>query len=948
MRRLTALFAPKRSSKSDAGSSVLSDTPSTTHSSTENKNGSSQPPNGPPPKQQKPRSGFFRSLSRHGSSTAVQPDANLETKSKRHPMPSLVTDPSSSASSSSAGGPYTPDDDRASSNLAPPEPYRVSSWLHNTSDPALAPDSLPAGIRQLPTKPALAKPQLRIDTQDDSEDDTSSEGSSESELVLSSGTQRLVAQSPLAYFHALTVSTTTPSFSPPPVVQISGYPVYPRSCNYVGSVPKENDLRSLMFKKRLLEKISAGRLSASDTADLAAFGTRSRAPPARPPPFSIVLNDESVKLVKSCDTYSRGLRSWVDRPCFEERMVLYLPEGPAGEFQVLRINGTEFGVAALEFSEGLEAMSGLDMYAEDPIPTSNFSPPTPSVSITLSPPAMTPALAPPVLNKTTQPPVSQAQARNSLYSPSPLRIEHSTTPGVGVSGASSSLHSDSTIIYPPASSPTSSVSTPTIVLSPQPPEVQKTRPMSQPPVKQGVRFAEEEKDDSVPAAYVTRIRQKREEKARFLQREKERRAHEEERRKHEDERRRQEEERRKWEREREAWERERRAMEEERKKKLYAEEVAAARARREDTRMGSLPRSSSGSAIMWDGDREREKERRGREAMPSYLRPNYDISNAPGSRRGVSDPSVPRVSHSRNESPGSSRPPSIGGAGSINGSVRGSSRPPSMYSTPPSSATDIHSRERRDSKASKRASIASAPEVWAGMDRQSFAPVAWGLNPAMIPPVPPLPPVPMMPVMPMFPYPVDMPLLPPTPPFMLQQYGPRKPSSQSRSHSSSPTIGSHRLPSNHSSDRVNQQSSSQPSSPSRVHHERRASGDVADLHKSRHLSGPPAHPSSTQSHDRRSVTSSSNRSQHNTAGASNSSSRKVSEGQRSSTSRPSNPPRTHTLPAMASMPVHMHHFPPPVSVPYATPTPVMTASWTQPAFQNLSRPTATKRQTTIS
>ena len=210
----------------------------------------------------------------------------------------------------------------------------------------------------------------------------------------------------------------------------------------------------------------------------------------------------------------------------------------------------------------------------------------------------------------------------------------------------------------------------------------------------------------MPAGYVMRIKQKREEKARFLQMERERRVHEEQRRKHEEERRRQEEEKSRWEKEKAAWDRERKAMEDERKKRQYTDELAAARSRRENSRVGAVPNTLGGSPILWDGDRELEKERRGREAMPTYLRPTYDNSPLPAGPRRGSDTNVPSTA-TRNGSPGSSRPPSIGGSGSASGSVRGSSRPPSMYSTPPSSATDIHSRERRESRASKRGSINS-------------------------------------------------------------------------------------------------------------------------------------------------------------------------------------------------------------------------------------------------
>ena len=80
----------------------------------------------------------------------------------------------------------------------------------------------------------------------------------------------------------------------------------------------------------------------------------------------------------------------------------------------------------------------------------------------------------------------------------------------------------------------------------------------------------------------------------FLAAERERRQHDEARRKHE-------EEQRKWEEERAAWEKEKRAMEEERRKRMYAEEVAAARSRRESTRLGLAPVSNEGLATgQWD------------------------------------------------------------------------------------------------------------------------------------------------------------------------------------------------------------------------------------------------------------------------------------------------------------------------------------------------------------
>ncbi|EEB90023.1 hypothetical protein MPER_11827, partial [Moniliophthora perniciosa FA553] len=116
-------------------------------------------------------------------------------------------------------------------------------------------------------------------------------------------------------------------------------------------------------------------------------------------------------------------------------------------------------------------------------------------------------------------------------------------------------------------------------------------------VKRGVRFAEDEKEDNIPIGYVMRIRKQKEEKARFLREEKERRQFEEEKRKVEEERRRRDQERIEWEKERKAWERERKVIEEERKSRLYAEEIIASRQRAEGNRTGTRIATGSSSSL---------------------------------------------------------------------------------------------------------------------------------------------------------------------------------------------------------------------------------------------------------------------------------------------------------------------------------------------------------------
>lgn len=263
-----------------------------------------------------------------------------------------------------------------------------------------------------------------------------------------------------------------------------------------------------------------------------------------------------------------------------------------------------------------------------------------------------------------------------------------------------------------------------------------------PTTRRGVRFAENvDKEDSVPLGYILRHRKRREEKTLFLQREKERREHEEEKLRHEAER-------QQWEQEKRQWHKEKRTVEEGKRQKQFAEEISAARVRRE--LHFALPSSQA-----------KEQDRKPREA---YTRPTYDP------RRQIESPSQTRPPRSRNDSSSSSMQgslPQSESAGPL------ASRPGSTFSVV--SSEDIRTRAGRNSR---RGSVVSE-----STQRSIFTPVytyGW-------PPVPPLPqvlPIPVYPSvqgMPMMPQvPLDMPLLPPTAPFMRQQYS-RSPSPRNSS-----------------------------------------------------------------------------------------------------------------------------------------------------------------------
>ena len=254
--------------------------------------------------------------------------------------------------------------------------------------------------------------------------------------------------------------------------------------------------------------------------------------------------------------------------------------------------------------------------------------------------------------------------------------------------------------------------------------------------RRGVRFAENvDKEDSVPLSYILRHKKRREEKTLFLQQEQIRREHEEEKLKHEAER-------QQWEQEKRQWQKEKRTIEESKRQKQFAEEIAAARVRRESHY--ALPSSQS-----------REQDRNPRDA---YTRPTYD------QRRQTESPSQTRPPLSRNVSFSSKQ----GGLAQSESAGPLASRPPSAFSM--ASSEDVRTRVSRNSR---RGSVVSESS-----QRSLISPVyAYGWPP--VPPLPQMLPIPVypsiqaMPIMPQFP--LDMPLLPPTAPFMRQQYN-RSPS----------------------------------------------------------------------------------------------------------------------------------------------------------------------------
>ena len=344
-------------------------------------------------------------------------------------------------------------------------------------------------------------------------------------------------------------------------------------------------------------------------------------------------------------------------------------------------------------------------------------------------------------------------------------------------------------------------------------------------VKRIVRFAEEDDDDGIPL-HMVRLKKKREEKANFLRLEQLKRAREEE-----EGRKRQEQEALEKERRRQAKERERRETD----KALYAETIAAARLRREGHRAGTILPSnttnssdplatSSSSASLRNSERNNLTDSRRLSSKPTFD-PSLSVP-----RRDNSDPAY--YHHQSDSSPGSSRSPSVNHSTM---SPNHLSPPPSMYSTHTSSEEEV-----RQHRGSKRNSVippaAAAAAAAAGGTPLSYhrPPIAsyptWSNSTQTLPQVRPLPDLGH-----------DMPLLPPTAPFMRYNRGSKgsRPPSASSSrrgsfNSSNELVNQLHPPQmtrsssrNHSSTTLPPPSRTKPER--RPTHERRSSGDSTAL-----------------------------------------------------------------------------------------------------------------------
>lgn len=299
------------------------------------------------------------------------------------PKTQVLTDPSarlrppfkpgSSSSSDGSTSLQTPEDEPMMVFPKPDMKKRWSNWLIWPKSPQRLTSEVAEDRADRPGKdigrtlrqtPRGAR-DLVSDTDDD-EDDGASDSSESAEgnatsyqrpLIMTT-TASALAQSNLKA--RIRNSLLTP-LSPPPLVDIPSAHHFPRSSNISRRLPFVHTMQSQMQIRRLLRRLERGNLSRIEVASISPFSAREKpSGPLRP----VKKSDEDLMSYSSLRVgpLSRGLRRWVRRPCFEERILVWVADemGNVSCSKVFSV-GRGLAVAELEFSERLDAMGGMGM-----------------------------------------------------------------------------------------------------------------------------------------------------------------------------------------------------------------------------------------------------------------------------------------------------------------------------------------------------------------------------------------------------------------------------------------------------------------------------------------------------------------------------------------------------------------------------------------------------------
>ncbi|KAL5508309.1 hypothetical protein ACEPAH_5928 [Sanghuangporus vaninii] len=792
--------------------------------------------------------------SRSTSLFAKAPKTPVETATSVLSRPALT--PGSSCSSDGSASLQTPEDEVLMHPLSKlDEKKRWSTWFgrRKQSEKDPVPDNPPRSSRSPPQAVATAntrgdKLQLQQQLQqqqlarreatqsasDDDDDDQISSDSSDSPesstvIVRRFVPPRSAVVQARANMRTLLRNTLSRSPSLPPLVETSST-LFPRSCamagNFSSSQQHALSLESSMHVRKMLWRLDHQILSDVEADSIVGLAQRPRPKDASSQNRMEKRSDDDIIAYATMRVgrYSRGLRKWALRPNFEQRFSVWMPDerGTIVCKGVVGVRG--LAVCDLEFSEGIEALAGLDL--DDEAFEQNLFPIVP-------PPKRFPLKLTP---RTQSSPPGTPRKPSFNRTSSPLRIDYAA-PAEPVLSA----------VSPSSSAIPNAKSSDPIVL-----DIKSSGVSRGPSADLGAERGgpptspirdDPDADESIPLGYALQAKKRRQEKARFLQTEREKRAKELaaiEKQRRETEERREVEERRRREEERKRIEEERRAREE-RIREKYNEEIAASRQRRESARLGMESYLNIRETHQADNRR-------------TYTRPSYDPTISPIRlpKRSASDFAVPGQGMLMTDgSSNSSRPNSfVESTGDNRRSLAAPSHSLShqlnddsrfAYHRRSSGATEASQRPQQQH--SRPASIVSSSSRPASVRVQSAPNQVPIMAYPMVPVMPMMPQMPVLPVPPVPPVPPmsmwNMPLLPPNAPFMMQQYSRSSspgsnPHSRNHSPSSSPSRRPSDIPPPSPSRRQSNLHSSSSSSPSRAQHTGQSSS--RPVH-SRHPSG---------------------------------------------------------------------------------------------------------------
>lgn len=281
------------------------------------------------------------------------------------------------------------------------EKKRWSSWFgwRRTSDKDVVDEPVDAKhpppqaesvsrIRDAEHGPSIGVSRRSASDSDDDEDSSESSDCHEGSSAISPRSIPSPATTVRARANLRTLlrNNLVPPPSPPPLVEMHSA-LFPRSSACLGSSQRILSLESTMHVRKMLWRLDHRTLSKAEVQSIAGLARRPQPKATSRNGMEKKTDDEMISYASMrVGRFSRGLRKWALRPCFEGRFLVWQPD-EKGDVVCKAVMGVEreLAVCDLEFTEGTEALAGLEL--DDEMFERNVFPPPASKGPILNPSA---------------------------------------------------------------------------------------------------------------------------------------------------------------------------------------------------------------------------------------------------------------------------------------------------------------------------------------------------------------------------------------------------------------------------------------------------------------------------------------------------------------------------------------------------------------------------------